>query len=139
MPSWSKTLTDTEAQQPTDGRLVPYIRLTKADYVGDDWQRRFRDGFFPGLVWAASVFGRSHVEKSYVTFDVYVQDKPLETSVMQLTHSDDRAESNNTPCTWIHYSDSLGQFLQQNSFAEKLIRVSSRPNGTGLIEIDPSI
>lgn len=112
--SWSKRLSRTDAQRPTQGRIVPYLRFTKANNPQDN-QTWFRSVFFAGAAWVNGVFGRHPVETVNIDFRVSILGQNRGPRTMMVTHDDTRQDNNNTPNTYLHYdAATLADFHAQN-------------------------
>ena len=126
--TWYKKLSVTDAQRPTSGRLVPYLRFTKAKNP-QDTQTCFRDVFFVGANWTNGHFGRHAVEQTEVDFDVVILGQAMGLRRMMVTHDNTRQDNNNTPNTWLHYDDdTLADFHSQN-LAGRVVRVTKSDAG----------
>lgn len=126
--TWWKQLSVTDAQRPTTGRLVPYLRFTKAKNPQDN-QTWFRHVFFAGEPWVNGHFGRHAVEQVDVDFEVTILGQNKGVRTMRITHDDTRQDNNNTPNTWLHYDDdTLADFHAQN-LAHRIVRVSKSDAG----------
>lgn len=99
---WWKRMSATDAQQPTSGRIVPYLRFIrgKNPHYNQTWFRQF---FFGGLNWGPGFFGQHAVEQSTVAMDVSIAGKYKGTRTFLVTHDSSRMLNNNTPNTWLHY------------------------------------
>jgi hypothetical protein len=113
MPRWWKKVSRTDAQQPTKGYLVGYLRLTqnRGALDPDVW---FKDVLFAGLSWTPSFFGRNPVEEAFADFQVYEGGAMLAVHQLKLTHDAKRPLNHKHPATWIHW-ESLQPHLQANS------------------------
>lgn len=125
---WSKRLSRTDAQRPTKGRIVPYLRFTKSNNPQDN-QAWFRQVFFAGEHWVAGFFGRHPVETVDVDFVVTILGQAMGTRTMMVTHDDTRQGNKNTPNTYLHYDDAtLADFNAQN-LANRVVTVSKSDDG----------
>ena len=126
--TWSKRLSRTDAQRPTRGRVVPYLRFTKANNPQDN-QTWFRNVFFAGAPWANGFFGKHSVERVDIDFRVSILGQNCGTRTMTVTHDDTRQDNNNTPNTYLHYDDAtLADFNAQN-LAGRIVRVTRSDAG----------
>jgi hypothetical protein len=126
--TWWKKLSVTDAQRPTSGRLVPYLRFTKAQNP-QNTQTWFRNVFFAGANWVNGHFGRHPVEQTDIDFHVSILGQDMGVRSMMVTHDDTRQDNNNAPNTWLHYDDdTLADFHAQN-LAHRVVRVSRSDEG----------
>lgn len=131
---WSKRLSRTDAQRPTQGRIVPYLRFTKANNPQDN-QTWFRQVFFAGAPWVNGFFGRHPVETVNIDFVVTILGQNRGVRTMMVTHDDNRQDNNNTPNTYLHYDNAtLADFDAQN-LAGRIVTVSRSPTGAYLFTI----
>ncbi|WP_428245679.1 hypothetical protein [Ferrovibrio sp.] len=109
-----KPLSRTDAQQPTRGYRVPYLRFTKSKNP-QNVQIWFRNTFFAGMVWTNGFFGNHAVEETSVRFRVTILGVFKGNRMMKITHDSNRCRNHNTPNTWLHYDDAtLADFAAQN-------------------------
>ncbi len=85
MLSWSKRLSRTDAQVPTKGYPVQYLRFTQSGNPQDVWVW-FRSTFFGAETWRPATFGKNAVERADVKIDVTVLGKSLGTLDFFLTY-----------------------------------------------------
>jgi hypothetical protein len=110
MLRWWKKMSRTDAQQPTEGWPVAYLRMTEGGAGSADL-----DALFAGVPWADGFFGRNPVQEAHVDFAVYDDDQPLGTYALTLTYNQARTESHMHPALWIHWGEALCEHLRQNS------------------------
>ena len=111
---WSKVLTATDAQQPTKGRRVPYLRFIRGRNPHNN-QTWFRNTFFNGQNWTPGRFGEHAVEQCTVPIEVSIAGVLKGTRSFVVTHDSNRMGNNNTPNTWLHYDPAtLSDFGQAN-------------------------
>lgn len=106
MPSWSKKLSLTDAQVPTKGYPVAYLRFTQSGNPHDVWVW-VRNTLFGGAKWFSSHFGKNAVERADVKIDTTVGGKHLGTLDFFLTYDKGRAKNNKTPTVYLHYPNTL--------------------------------
>jgi len=135
MLTWSKNLSQTDAQQPTTGGLVQYLRLVSGSLSSEDFQTWFRDTFFSGAAWTAGNFHNKPVEEAYIPFQVTVGGMKLGVQTMKVTHDDTRQNNNNAPNTWIHWNDQMESLLQLNDLSGKTITLTRQDDGTFNLDI----
>jgi hypothetical protein len=109
MARWWKRMSRTDAQQPTKGRLVPYLRLTEGE--GDSTDPG--DHLFQDAVWGPGHHGEHAVDESHVDFEVIDDDKALGNYDLRLTYDPTRPKNHAHPALWIHWGD-LSDYLQKN-------------------------
>ncbi len=99
---WWKRMSVTDAQQPTSGRIVPYLRFIrgKNPHSNQVW---FRNSFFGGQAWSPGYFGQHAVEQCDVNMDVTILGLSKGIRNFRVTHDPTRMNNNNTPNTWLHY------------------------------------
>lgn len=125
---WSKVLSRTDAQRPTQGRIVPYLRFTKANNPHNN-QTWFRHVFFGGQNWVNGFFGRHPVETVNIDFAVSVLGQNMGNRTMMVTHDDNRQDNNNTPNTYLHYDDATLADFQAQNLAGRTVTVSRSDQG----------
>lgn len=99
---WSKVMSTTDAQQPTTGRVVPYLRFIKGSNPQDN-QVWFRNTFFQAQSWKNGFFGNHPVEECSVSMDVSIAGVAKGMRKFTITHDANRMANNSTPNTWLHY------------------------------------
>lgn len=135
-PIWEKKLSRTDAQQPTSGGLVPYLRLTKGSLVNEDFQTWFRKSFFAGAKWQLGTCGKEvGIEEACVDIAVTINGKGLGKMLFRLTHGPYRCERNNTPNTWLHWPQKMQNILQNKDFSGRNIILRRSANGAISLEI----
>lgn len=115
--SWSKVLSLTDAQRPTRGRIVPYLRLTKSGHKIDSkiW---FRHTFFDFAKWKPGTFGNeTGLEEAFIDVDFNLNGVPFGTLKCHLTHGPNRWESHSTPNTWLHWPDVIQAYLRKHDLS----------------------
>lgn len=125
---WSKKLSRTDAQQPTGGYPVPYLRFTCSGSPHDT-QFWFRDVFFSSLVWRNSVFGQHPVEEADVAVEVTIHANNMGIRQMTLTYDAGRRANNNTPTTYLHYDPQTVNDLRNNNFTDDWVVLERTPQG----------
>lgn len=132
--TWSKRLSRTDAQRPTRGRIVPYLRFTKANNPQDN-QTWFRNVFLAGEPWVNDFFGKHPVETVDIDFVVTILGQHRGVRTMMVTHDDTRQDNNNTPNTYLHYDNAtLADFNAQN-LAGHIVTVAKTDDGVYLFTI----
>lgn len=110
MPSliWRKQFSRTDAQQPTEGGIVPYLRLTNGSLVNEDYKTWFRYQFFAGADWRPGHVGKEQgVETANVTVSVTINGASLGDHNFLVSHGPDRKANNNTANTWLHWPEAI--------------------------------
>jgi hypothetical protein len=121
--AWSKKLSKTDAQRPTRGRVVPYLRFTKANNPQDN-QTWFRNVFFAGENWVNGFFGRHPVETVDIPFEATILGQHMGTRIMTVTHDD-----NNTPNTYLHYDNATIADFHARNLEGRVVTVSKSDAG----------
>lgn len=134
--TWTKELSTTDAQQPTSGGLVPYLRLTKGDLEGEDFQSWFRNAFFAGANWSPGSFGReTDIEEAKVVVSVVINGVKLGDKPFTVTHGANRWEKHNTPNTWLHWPPAVQELLIENDLTGCPITLTRQPDGKFRMDI----
>lgn len=133
---WFKDLSVTDAQRPTTGGIVPYLRLTKSSLTAQDFQTWFRQVFFGAAAWAPGTVGREvGVEVASVVMSVTVGGLSLGSHPIMVSHGPNRMDSNNTPNTWLHWPPVLQAVLDANDMSGRRITLTRAANGQYRLEI----
>jgi hypothetical protein len=111
MPRWWKKMARTDAQQPTAGGIVPYLRMTEGE--GDSISPH--DLLFDMLEWHPVVVNKKTVQEAVTFFEVVDDRTVLGNFELRLTYDESRTESRAHPALWIHWGDVLRPHLEQNS------------------------
>lgn len=137
---WSKNLSTTDAQQPTSGGLVPYLRLTRSSLKDEDFQTWFRDAFFDGAAWKPDTFGReTDIESCQVDMSVSINGVKLGKRAFTITHGPNRQEKHNTPNTWLHWPPDLQVVLHENDTTGWPVTMTRHTNGSFSLDIQAAI
>lgn len=135
-PNWTKKLSKTDAQQETNGGLVPYLRLTKASLKDEDFQTWFRNEFFAGADWQKGSFGRDdNIELAKIIVSVTFSKVFIGDIVFELSHGEDRWESNNTPNTWLHWPIKIQELLSLNDLSGQPVTLIRTGTGSFVMEL----
>lgn len=110
MLRWWKKMSRTDAQQPTSGWPVAYLRMTEGEAGSADL-----DALFAGVQWAPGFFGKNPVDEAHVGFAVYDDGGSMGPHTLTLTYNEARTESHAHPALWIHWGEALVDYLRQNS------------------------
>lgn len=121
MPTWSKRLSKTDAQQQTTGGLVPYLRLTSSNLKNGHFQTWFRLSFFNICAWHPGHFNNKPVEEAKVIFQVTVSGQAIGNIDFNVTHDSSRQYNNNAPNTWLHWPSKMSTILQGTNYAGRRI------------------
>lgn len=124
---WWKKMSRTDAQQPTKGRVVPYMRFIKGKnpHKNQEW---FRKTFFAGQAWHQDLFGQHPVEQCTVPFEVTIAGVSKGIRNFLITHDDMRMNNNNTPNTWLHYDQATLNDLSKMNATGKIFSVEKVGN-----------
>lgn len=133
MARWWKKMSRTDAQQPTKGYLVAYLRLTKnrAKFDPNTW---FKQVLFAGVTWGPGFHGRHAVDEAHAKFRVVDGSKDLGVFTLKLTHDHGRPANHKHPATWIHW-DGLQGYLHANSREGWYVSVERDPSTTPALTI----
>lgn len=127
---WFKTLSTTDAQQPTTGGIVPYLRLTKGSLKKEDFQSWFRDVLFSNAAWEPGNFGKENdLEITNISAQVIIGGVDFGSRSFTVTHGPNRKNSNNTPNTWLHWPPEIQHILQLNDYSGCEVRLTRRESG----------
>ena len=133
---WTKELSKTDAQQPTKGRLVPYLRLTKSSLQTEDNQTWFRFVYFDDQNWQIGSFGHENaIEFCHVNMRVAINRVNFGTHKIMITHGPNRKDMHDTPNTWLHWPEALQFFMQNNDFSGWPVTLERQSDGSFTIEI----
>jgi len=136
---WKKKLSTTDAQQPTTGGLVPYLRLTKGSLKSEDFQSWFREEFFANAAWAPGQFGREeNLEISNIAAKISIDGVNFGQKAFTITHGPHRHESNNTPNTWLHWPVEIQSILHENDYTGYVVVLKRHENGSFELAISGS-
>lgn len=133
--TWQKNLSTTDAQQPTSGSLVPYLRLTSGSLTTGGFQTWFRQTFFDNVPWKAGHFNKKPVEEAHVPFDVTIAGVSLGPVLFTVTHDDTRQDSHNAPNTWLHWPDKVASILENNNYSARPVILTRDDTGAFSLEI----
>lgn len=134
--SWTKKLSQTDAQQPTSGGIVPYLRLTKSSLQGEDFQTWFREGFFAPASWKPGDVGReTDVEVADIDMMVSVNGVKLGKKLFQVSHGPHRHEKHNTPNTWLHWPPEIQDMLHENDMTGWPVTLTRTADGSFSVDI----
>lgn len=122
--TWQKKLSTTDAQQPTTGGIVPYLRLTSGNISINDFQTWFRQTLFGSVAWQPGQFNSKPVEEAHVPFSVTIQGLHLGTVLFKVTHDSTRENSNNAPNTWLHWPDQMATILHSNNLTGHMVTIT---------------
>jgi hypothetical protein len=128
---WSKEMSVTDAQQPTTGRVVPYMRFTKSGNPQDN-QTWFRNTLFAGEKWRNSSFGSHPVERCDVKIDVSIAGQNMGPRDFFVTHDSTRMNNNSTPNTWLHYDQNTLVDLKNINTTGMIFTISKTSSGYAL-------
>lgn len=114
--SWSKSLTESDAQQEGGSRNMP-LRLTKSELDGDH-KTWFRQVFFSNANWKADISSRGRqIELAEVEFSVSILGEDKGMRRMLLDHDPLRAEKHSAPTTHLHYDEQTRDDLEGTNLA----------------------
>lgn len=109
MPRWWKRMSRTDAQQPTKGYLVAFLRMTGGEEGSDA-----PDSLFPHTQWTDGHFGKNDVEEAHEDFEIVDDSRVLGNYNLLLTYDHERPRNHAHPALWIHWGDELQEYLRAN-------------------------
>lgn len=135
--TWTKELSTTDAQQPTSGGLVGYLRLTRGSLSPHtDWQSWFRQTLFGGAKWVPGHHGReTDIEVADIVISVSLNGVKLGDKTFPLTHGPNRWKKNNTPNTWLHWPKALKEILMENDMTDWPVTLTRQADGKYRLDI----
>ena len=116
---WKKrALSQSDAQHVPPGTAeTGNLKLSQARYqvngVIIDQTTYFRNVVFNGIPWAKTKANNNTYEEAHCQFDISILGNSMGTHMLKLSHDSDRiAGQGNTP-TWLHWGNTIMQYLQQ--------------------------
>lgn len=82
---WRKRMTKSDAQQPTLGAKMPFLRFTKGS-IADDHATWFRDTFFADSVWTTLPNHGHQMEETKIKIHVILDGDDLGERAMRIDH-----------------------------------------------------
>ena len=126
---WEKQLSKSDAQQPTKGSKMPFLRLTRGD-TGVNHITWFRKNFFAGLNWQPGTSQRGRpVEEATVNIRCVILGVDHGIRQMRLDHDANRANSHSAPATHLHYDHHTRAILEAGNFTEHTVRLMQLGGG----------
>ncbi|GHC85335.1 hypothetical protein [Novosphingobium pokkalii] len=122
--TWQKSLSTTDAQQPTKGGIVPYLRLTSGNISTGIFQTWFRQTLFANAAWQPGQFNGKPVEEAHIPLNVTIQGIYLGMVLFKVTHDSTRQDNNDAPNTWLHWPDQIATILHNNNFSGHVVTVT---------------
>lgn len=121
---WRKRMTRSDAQQPTRGAKMPFLRFTKGNFVNEDHATFFRGDFFSDAPWspAKSKQGRS-VEEATISIHVIIGGQDLGIRRMRLSYDPLRVDHHSAPTTHLLYDPTTKRALESANMAGRPVRV----------------
>ena len=133
--SWSKRLTDSDAQQDTEGGKMPFLRFTK-EGTNHDHRTWFRDVFFADAEWTPSTSQRARpIEEAKVDVRVVILGDDLGIRRMRLDHDPARAENHSAPTTHLHYDNKTRTVLESMNLTGRVVVVERADDGEYSLEV----
>jgi hypothetical protein len=130
---WWKRLSQSDAQQETQGSLMPF-RFTQENCPGD-FKTWFREVFFNECNWEDATSKGNQYEEANITLSVQVLGEDLGQKTMTLTHDEGRAKNHNAPTTHLKFDEDTKKYLQDNDMTGKYI-IFSKDDLTGNFCLD---
>ncbi len=122
---WSKQLTDSDAQQDTEGSKMPFLRFTQGS-ITEDYKTWFRSVFFANIAWSPATSRNGHrIEKAQINIHVVIlgQDKGIRT--MSIDHDPARAANHSAPTTHLHYDNVTRRELESQNLSARSVVVKN--------------
>lgn len=133
---WNKKLSRTDAQQPTAGSRMTFLRLTRSGHKIDK-RDFFRERFFGNLDWRrADIHGMKGVAYAYANIAVVIMGEWRGMRKMLVTHSRKRMTRNSEAPTWLHYDKATISDLVERDVSGEDVRLSIGPDGTYMLAIE---
>lgn len=134
---WWKQLSQSDAQQETEGGLMPF-RFTRENCPGDfiTW---FRNEFFNNLEWKNTTWRHRPLEEADVTISVNIRGENMGQMAMRATHAEYRHENHNAPTTYLHFDLETSEYLQSHNMTDKYIIFQKELNGSFKLIVQDNI
>lgn len=137
IPSWSKTLSRADAQQPTASGTNPtgVLRLAKA---GHDINHRtwFRQQLFAGVQWAQDHDSHGNsIEVAVIPMATSVGGQNLGTLNVQIDHAPHREAGQNNVPTVLHWGETLGPLLRATDYTGHEVELQRLSDGSYRLDI----
>lgn len=135
--TYSKTLSKSDALEPTKGSKVPYLIISGhgTENEGD----KFYNTLFKSGKWYHGFFGRSIVEKLDVTVYYYFEGSIIGSGETLITYNIDRLGKNNTPTTWLHWPDNMIEFFKDRSLGGYIVTIKRFENDVYALGIHKAV
>ena len=112
---WEKYLSRTDAQQPTRGRKITFLRLTSGE-TGVAHTTWFRESFFDGLSWSFTKSQRGRdIEEAKVDIHVTILGQDYGKRTLRIEHDPTRADSHSAPTTYLRYDNRIRTILESQA------------------------
>ena len=129
---WSKVLTESDAQQETNGSRMPFLRFTKQG-LPHNHRTWFRQEFFADLAWKSGFSARGlPTETAAVKIRVVIQGDDFGVRTMRVDHRLSRAGNNSAPTTHLHYDDKTRLALESTDLAGHEVTVQLKSGNYSL-------
>ena len=132
--SWEKVLSVTDALQPTEGNVIPFLRLTSGEN-GVPHETWFREEFFADVDWVPGDVHGHGAEIAEVAMRVIIDGAELGVQHLRLTHRPERAASHSAPTTQLSYSIPIRNALMAHDFTGWRVRLTRLCDGEYRFEI----
>ena len=130
---WAKELSATDAQRPTKGAKVKYLRLTKGKIKDVDTSRWFRDKFFKDQQWELDDKNR---EQCIVNMNVEFNGIALGRKIkFVVNHSEGRCQSHSAPNTFIGWPQEMEALLVANNMTGREVMITKDLEGNFSMKI----
>ena len=133
---WFKKMSNSDAQQTsnTNTAVTGNLKLTKAR-LPIDHKTFFRSDFFGSCNWAGKQSARGVKEEAVVPFDFVVNNRSIGTYPLKVDHATFRVASQGNVATWLHWGNTLGEYLKKNSHVNDHVTLERKANGQYVITI----
>ena len=126
---WRKKLTKSDAQQPTRGALMPFLRFTKGN-LPVNHKTFFRNNFFANLVWQSAYSGKGHhKETAAIKIRVKLSGNDLGVRTMIVDHDPSRSGNHSAPTTHLLYDSKTRRALESANLAGHQVTVEDDGSG----------
>ncbi len=131
--TWSKSLTDSDAQQDTSGAKMPFLRFTK-EKSPNDHRTWFRRVFFANAAWTNSTSRQGRpTEITDIDIHVVILGKDLGFRKMRVDHDPSRSDNHGAPTTHLHYDSVTRQELESSNLTGNTVVVTSDAGNYSLV------
>jgi hypothetical protein len=130
---WHKELTDSDAQQDTQGAKMPFLRFTQSGHDIDHttW---FREVFFADAAWKPGISRQGqNIEETEVDVHVVILGRDLGQRLLHIDHNPARAKNHNAPTTHLHYDNATRSVLEAQNLTGYTVTVEKANGAYSLV------